>query len=94
MKKIWFALVGVMLAFSAAASSFSDGKQFITLDKTVSGAPKVVEFFSFFCPHCYDFERTYRINQALIDGLPQGVKLTRYHVDFLGGDFGPRRNKR
>ena len=89
MKKIWIALVGIMLAFSAAAASFSDGKQYVTLDKTVEGAPKVVEFFSFFCPHCYDFERTYRINQALMDGLPKDVKLTRYHVDFLGGDFGP-----
>ncbi|WP_029685027.1 thiol:disulfide interchange protein DsbA [Tatumella saanichensis] len=90
MKKIWFALVGVMLAFSAAASSFSDGKQYITLDKTVSGAPEVVEFFSFFCPHCYDFERTYHINQAVMDSLPKGVKFTRYSVNFLGGDFAPQ----
>lgn len=91
MKKIWFALVGMMLVFSAAvsASSFTEGKQYITLDKSVNGAPKVVEFFSFFCPHCYDFERTYHINQAVIDSLPKGVQFTRYHVDFLGGDFAP-----
>ena len=89
MKKIWLALVGFMLAFSVSAATFSDGKQYTTLDKAIPGAPKVVEFFSFFCPHCYDFERTYRINQALEDSLPQGVKLTRYHVDFLGGDFAP-----
>ncbi|MBS0856637.1 MULTISPECIES: thiol:disulfide interchange protein DsbA [Tatumella] len=89
MKKIWLAFAGIMLAFSVSAATFSDGQQYTTLDKAVPGAPKVVEFFSFFCPHCYDFERTYRINQALEQGLPKDVKLTRYHVDFLGGDFAP-----
>lgn len=89
MKKLWFALVGIMLAFSASAAPYSQGKQFIEIEKPVNGAPKVVEFFSFFCPHCYDFERTYKINQAIINSLPKNVKYTRYHVDFLGGDFGP-----
>lgn len=89
MKKVLFALVGIMLAFGASAASITEGKQYTTLEKPVNGAPKVVEFFSFLCPHCYDFERTYKINQAVEQNLPSGVKFTRYHVDFLGGDYGP-----
>ena len=79
MKKIMFALVGLMLAFGASAAQFNDGKQFVTLPKPVAGEPQVLEFFSFFCPHCYQFERVYHVSDA----------VTKYHVDFLGGDFGP-----
>ncbi len=89
MKKILFALFGAMLAFGASAATITEGKQFTTIEKPVNGAPKVVEFFSFFCPHCYDFERTYKINQAVAQSLPANTKFTRYHVDFLGGQFGP-----
>ena len=31
MKKIWLALAGMILAFSASAAQFTDGKQYITL---------------------------------------------------------------
>lgn len=49
MKKIWLALAGMVLAFSASAAQISDGKQYITLDKPVAGEPQVLEFFSFYC---------------------------------------------
>ncbi len=52
MKKIWFALVGLVLAFSASAAQFTDGQQYVSLPKPVAGEPQVLEFFSFFCPHC------------------------------------------
>lgn len=89
MKKIWFALVGLMLAFSASAAQFTDGKQYVSLPKPVAGEPQVMEFFSFFCPHCYQFERIYHVSDAVRKNLPDTVKVTKYHVDFLGGDFGP-----
>ncbi len=89
MKKIMFALVGLMLAFGASAAQFTDGKQFNTLPKPVAGEPQVLEFFSFFCPHCYQFERVYHVSDAVKKNLPADTKVTKYHVDFLGGDFGP-----
>ncbi|BAN94881.1 DSBA oxidoreductase [Plautia stali symbiont] len=89
MKKIWFALVGLMLAFSASAAQFNHGKQYVTLPKTVASEPQVMEFFSFFCPHCYQFERIYHVSDAVRKNLPADTKVTKYHVDFLGGDFGP-----
>ncbi len=89
MKKIWLALVGLALAFSVSAAQFTDGQQYVTLDKPVAGEPQVLEFFSFFCPHCYQFELVYHVNDAVKKKLPEGVKVTQYHVDFLGGDLGP-----
>ncbi|MCE0491944.1 thiol:disulfide interchange protein DsbA [Pantoea sp. Mb-10] len=89
MKKIMFALVGLMLAFGASAAQFTDGKQYVTLPKPVNNQPQIVEFFSFFCPHCYQFERLYQVSDTVKKSLPADTKITKYHVDFLGGDFGP-----
>lgn len=84
MKKVWLALAGMILAFSASAAQFTDGKQYITLDRAVTGEPQVLEFFSFNCPHCYQFEEIWRIPDKVKKTLPQGVKMTKYHVEFLG----------
>jgi len=84
MKKIWLALAGMILAFSASAAQFTDGKQFITLDKPVAGEPQVLEFFSFYCPHCYQFEQVYHVSENVKKALPAGTKMTKYHVEFLG----------
>ncbi|MCE9903685.1 thiol:disulfide interchange protein DsbA, partial [Hafnia paralvei] len=43
-----------------------------------------LEFFSFYCPHCYEFEEVYHVSDAVRKGLPEGVKMTKYHVEFLG----------
>ncbi|MDU3067259.1 MAG: DsbA family protein [Escherichia coli] len=65
MKKIWLALAGLVLAFSASAAQYEDGKQYTTLEKPVAGAPQVLEFFSFFCPHCYQFEEVLHKTQTI-----------------------------
>ena len=84
MKKIWLALVGMVMAFSASAVQFSDGTQYVTLDKPVTGEPQVLEFFSFYCPHCYQFEEIYHVSDNVKKVLPAGTKMTKYHVEFLG----------
>lgn len=84
MKKIWLALIGMMMAFSASAAEFSDGAQYVTLDKPVTGEPQVLEFFSFYCPHCYQFEEVYHVSDNVKKVLPAGTKMTKYHVEFLG----------
>ncbi|WP_145539899.1 thiol:disulfide interchange protein DsbA [Yersinia alsatica] len=84
MKNVWLALVGMVMAFSASAAQFTDGTQYQTLNKPVTGEPQVLEFFSFYCPHCYQFEEVYHVPQAVKKALPEGVKMTRYHVEFLG----------
>ena len=89
MKQIFFALMGLVLAFSASAAQFSEGKQYVSLPKPVAGEPQVMEFFSFFCPHCYQFEEIYHVSDAVKKNLPADTKMVKYHVDFLGGELGP-----
>ncbi|EOI5730702.1 thiol:disulfide interchange protein DsbA [Cronobacter sakazakii] len=84
MKKIWLALAGMMMAFSVSAADYSDGKQYNTLEKPVAGAPQVMEFFSFYCPHCYQFEEVLHVSDSVKKKLPAGTKMTKYHVEFLG----------
>ncbi|WP_404273383.1 thiol:disulfide interchange protein DsbA [Yersinia similis] len=84
MKNVWLALVGIVMAFSATAAQFTDGKQYLTLNKPVTGEPQVLEFFSFYCPHCYQFEEVYQVPKAVKKAIPEGTKMTRYHVEFLG----------
>jgi thiol:disulfide interchange protein DsbA len=83
-EKIWLALAGMILAFSASAAQFTDGKQYITLEKPVAGEPQVLEFFSFYCPHCYQFEQVLHVSDNVKKKLPEGTKMTKYHVEFLG----------
>lgn len=72
------------------ASTYTDGKQYVTLNRTATEEPQVLEFFSFFCPHCYDFESVYHMSDEFRKQLPEGGKLVKYHVDFLGGELGPQ----
>ncbi|AKJ43986.1 protein disulfide isomerase [Pragia fontium] len=69
-------------------SGFKDGKQFSTLKRNATEAPQVLEFFSFFCPHCYDFENVYHMSDEFKKQLPENGKLVKYHVDFMGGELG------
>lgn len=84
MKKIFLALIGMAMAFSATAAPFSNGAQYVTLDKPVAGEPQVLEFFSFYCPHCYQFEQVWHVSEGIEKNLPKNVKYAKYHVEFLG----------
>ncbi|MBG2874554.1 thiol:disulfide interchange protein DsbA [Proteus alimentorum] len=84
MKKIWLALASMVLAFSVSAADISEGKQYTNLSKTVAAAPDVVEFFSFYCPHCYQFSEVYKVNSTVEKNAPENTNIVRYHVDFLG----------
>ncbi|MBG6246323.1 thiol:disulfide interchange protein DsbA [Candidatus Symbiopectobacterium sp. 'North America'] len=84
MKSVFAALLGIMLAFGASVSDFFDGKQYVEVNKPVPQLPQVLEFFSFYCPQCYQFAEVYHIPEAVSKVLPADTKITRYHVDFLG----------
>lgn len=84
MKKIFLALIGMVMVFSATAAPFSNGAQYVTLDKPVAGEPQVLEFFSFYCPHCYQFEQVWHVSEGIEKNLPKNVKYAKYHVEFLG----------
>ncbi|HGJ5891809.1 MAG TPA: thiol:disulfide interchange protein DsbA [Arsenophonus apicola] len=84
MNKFWLALIGLVMSYSVSAASYTEGTEFIKIQKAVQNAPRVVEFFSFYCPHCYQFESIYHVSQTVAKNLPKDIKMERYHVDFLG----------
>lgn len=44
MKKIWLALAGLVLAFSASAAQYEDGKQYTTLENQLLARRKCWSF--------------------------------------------------
>ncbi len=87
MKKIVLLLVGLMMAtLGHAAPLFKEGEHYEVVKATATAKPEVLEFFSYFCPHCYHFEP---IVAELKKSLPQGVEFKRNPVAFLGREMGP-----
>jgi len=64
------------------------GTDFLVLDKRVpvdapAGKIEVVEFFSYNCPHCNDFEPSL---EAWVKAAPKDVAFRRIPVPFVGND--------
>ncbi|QLB14088.1 thiol:disulfide interchange protein [Mannheimia granulomatis] len=85
--KTAFIALSALCAFNttAFAADPTAGKEYIEVRKAPSAQKEVVEFFSFYCPHCYDFELSYKIPAQIKAKLPADTKLVQYHVNFLGG---------
>lgn len=84
MKRILLVLMGFLLACSVQATDIKAGKQYFVVNSEKSLQPEVIEFFSFYCPHCYFFEAEYKIPQKVKENLPAGTTFKQYHVSFLG----------
>lgn len=69
----------------AVADTFTADKEYTQVRPAPSAEKEVLELFSFYCPHCYDYEMKYKIPETIKKGLPKDVVLKQYHVDFLGG---------
>lgn len=88
MKKILLPLLGLFFTVSVQAATFTDGKEYISLEKPVASAPAALKFFSFYCPSCYQYDEVLEVTDNVKKVLPNDVNLTEYHVDFLG-PLGP-----
>lgn len=84
--KTAFIALSALFAFNTAAVAADPvaGKEYVEVRKAPSAQKEVVEFFSFYCPHCYDFELNYKIPSQIKAKLPADTKLVQYHVNFLG----------
>ncbi|WP_341502538.1 thiol:disulfide interchange protein DsbA/DsbL [Gallaecimonas sp. GXIMD4217] len=87
MKKLMMGFLAlVMLPLAALANQFEEGKHYEVIKMAAPSAqPMVTEYFSFLCPHCYRFEPFIK---ELKGQLPEGVKLQKNHVDFMGREMG------
>ncbi|MDU5696982.1 MAG: DsbA family protein [Haemophilus parainfluenzae] len=84
MKKVLF-LLGALFSFNAFAANLEEGKQYVQVSQTASAQPEVIEFFSFYCPHCYAFEMEYHIPKQVAEGLPQGTEFKNINSFAVNG---------
>lgn len=72
-------LLSLLFSLNAhAVLRFVEGEHYVKVAQTASSKPQVTEFFSFYCPHCYRFERTL---EMIEQDLPAGVSVVKNHVD-------------
>ncbi len=90
MKKLFALLTTLLVSLSIHAAQFEEGKYYKVLDRPHSENPKVMEFFSFYCPHCNEFEP---IVEKLAAQLPAGTEFQRVHVSFMGGNMAHSMSK-
>ncbi|RBW43989.1 thiol:disulfide interchange protein DsbA/DsbL [Psychromonas sp. B3M02] len=83
MKKVFALLIGLfLLPLSVQAADFEEGTHYDVIKQTATDKPEVLEFFSFYCPHCFKFEP---LMKNLEQELPDDVTVKKSHVNFLGG---------
>ena len=84
-KKLLTLASAALLSFSVHAAKFTEGDYYKVLDLPKSETPIVTEYFSLYCPHCYQFEPMIK---QLKTKLPENAKLQKMHVSFMGGSMG------
>ncbi len=85
MKKLIALMATMFIALTAHAAQFNQGEHYKVLDLPTTSTPTVNEFFSFYCPHCNQFEP---VMQTLKKSLPSNAKFQKTHVSFMGGNMG------
>ncbi|SJN56588.1 thiol:disulfide interchange protein DsbA/DsbL [Vibrio ruber] len=90
MKKLLALFTTLIVSLSIHAAQFKEGEYYKVLDRPHSENPKVMEFFSFYCPHCNAFEP---IVEKLAAQLPKGTEFQRVHVSFMGGNMAHSMSK-
>ena len=84
MKRIITGLVlAMMVSLQACAQVelWQEGKHYEVIAEQASKKPVLKEYFSFWCPGCYQYEPLVKEFRA---NLPEGAKFTKIHVNFMG----------
>ncbi|WP_411546118.1 protein disulfide oxidoreductase DsbA [Klebsiella pneumoniae] len=90
MREVWLALAGMILAFNGLTAQITDGKGFFILIVFIVGEPQEPWPFLMFCSPYYQFEEVLHVSDNVRQKLPEGTKMTKYHVEFrhpLGCDL-------
>ncbi len=88
MKKALLVALALLVApMATLAANFQEGVNYTVINQgPVTTKPEVAEFFSFYCPHCYNFARDQL--PEIKSKLPAGVAFKQNHVDFIGREMG------
>ncbi|GGZ15433.1 MULTISPECIES: thiol:disulfide interchange protein DsbA/DsbL [Shewanella] len=77
----------LLLPLAANATEFKEGVNYkIISDKPASVKPNLTEYFSFYCPHCYHFSKTFL--PKLKADMPKDMTFKQIHVEFIGREMG------
>jgi thiol:disulfide interchange protein DsbA len=80
MKKLVSLFALMLLPVFASAANYTEGEHYTKVSEEVTTKQEVREFFSFYCPHCFQFEP---FMQKLKTSIPADTKFEMNHVDFL-----------
>ena len=82
MKFKLLALVILFVSTLANATQFKLGEHYTEVKTPFKTEKSVIEFFSFYCPHCYKQEP---VMKNIIANLPSDVIFKKNHVDGMPG---------
>ncbi len=88
MKKAILIAVAMLIApIAAIAADYKEGVHYTVINQGPATAkPEIAEFFSFYCPHCFNFAKTEV--PKIKANLPEGVVFKQNHVEFIGKEMG------
>ncbi|MFT4939121.1 MAG: thiol:disulfide interchange protein DsbA [Paraglaciecola sp.] len=83
MKKIVLSLFIILLLplQACAQEKWQEGEHYVVVSDEATAQPEVVEFFSFWCPHCFNFEPLVAQIKKQID---TETTFKKVHVNFMG----------
>ncbi|WP_299798334.1 thiol:disulfide interchange protein DsbA/DsbL [uncultured Shewanella sp.] len=88
MKKALLIAVAMLIApIAAIAADYKEGVHYTVINQGPATAkPEIAEFFSFYCPHCFNFAKTEV--PKIKANKPEGVVFKQHHVEFIGKEMG------
>ena len=79
------AIFAVAVAGAISASAFSEGEDYVKLEKPLSvGQDTLVKVFSYACPFCYKYDKS--VTPKVVEKTP-GLKYEPFHLK-TKGDYG------
>ncbi|MCL1043270.1 thiol:disulfide interchange protein DsbA/DsbL [Shewanella marisflavi] len=93
MKKALLVALALLVApMAVLAADYKEGVHYTVINEGPATAkPEIAEFFSFYCPHCYNFAKV-QVPQIKAN-LPEGVVFKQNHVEFIGREMGPEMSR-
>jgi thiol:disulfide interchange protein DsbA len=82
MKKfaVWLFLALAIPLQACAQEQWVEGENYTVLDEPATATPEIKEFFSFWCPHCYNYEPVVKDLKSQLD---KGTQFHKVHVNFM-----------
>lgn len=83
MKKIVLALfMTILLPLQACAQEqWKEGEHYLVISDQATKTPQINEYFSFWCPHCFNFEP---LVAKIKSKIGKDVEFQKVHVNFMG----------